>query len=37
LIKLGSQVTVVVPHDYEPLVQKGMTVIDGETLLAKKK
>ncbi len=36
LIKLGSQVTVVVPHDYVPLVQKGITVVDGETLLAKK-
>jgi len=36
LIKFGSQITVVIPHSYAPLVEKGQTVVDGETILAKK-
>lgn len=35
LIKLGSQITVVLPQGYTPNVQIGQTVIDGETILAK--
>ena len=35
LIKLGSQITVVLPQDYTPNVEIGQTVIDGETILAK--
>ena len=34
LIKLGSQVTVILPHNIKPAVTVGMTTIDGETLLA---
>ncbi len=37
LIKLGSQVTVVLPYGYIPNVEKGNTVTDGETVLAIKK
>lgn len=36
LIKLGSQVTVIVPQNYFPKVEVGQTVIDGETILATK-
>jgi phosphatidylserine decarboxylase len=35
LIKLGSQITVVLPQGYTPNVTIGQTVIDGETILAK--
>jgi phosphatidylserine decarboxylase len=35
LIKLGSQVTVILPNGIKPLVTVGMTTIDGETILAK--
>jgi phosphatidylserine decarboxylase len=34
LIKLGSQVTVLLPHDVKVLVKKGDTTVDGETVLA---
>lgn len=34
LIKLGSQVTVILPNNYLPKVKVGETVIDGETILA---
>lgn len=37
LIKLGSQITVVVPNGYLPNVKVGETVIDGETILAERK
>ena len=35
LIKLGSQVTVLLPHDVEVLVKSGDVTIDGETILGK--
>lgn len=35
LIKLGSQVTVVLPHTLNPNVKLGDVVIEGETVLAK--
>jgi phosphatidylserine decarboxylase len=35
LIKLGSQVTVLLPHDLKPVVTVGMTTVDGETVIAK--
>ena len=35
LIKLGSQVTVLLPHDVQVLVKNGDVTIDGETILAK--
>ncbi len=35
LIKLGSQVTVLLPHDVEVLVKNGDVTIDGETILGK--
>jgi phosphatidylserine decarboxylase len=35
LIKLGSQVTVLLPHDVEVLVKNGDVTVDGETILAK--
>jgi phosphatidylserine decarboxylase len=34
LIKLGSQITVVLPQGYTPNVEIGQTVTDGETILA---
>ncbi|MFN8309255.1 MAG: phosphatidylserine decarboxylase [Chitinophagales bacterium] len=34
LIKLGSQVTILLPHGVDVNVHKGETVIDGETVLA---
>lgn len=37
LIKLGSQVSVVVDKNFEVLAKVGDKVIDGETILAKKK
>lgn len=37
LIKLGSQVTVILPNNYLPKVEVGETVIDGETILGEKK
>lgn len=37
LIKLGSQVTVILPNNYLPKVKVGETVIDGETILGEKK
>lgn len=37
LIKLGSQITVVLPQGYTPKIKLGETVIDGETVLAIKK
>jgi phosphatidylserine decarboxylase len=36
LIKLGSQVTVVLPQGYTPNVEIGVTVTDGESVLAVK-
>ncbi|MFN8278197.1 MAG: phosphatidylserine decarboxylase [Chitinophagales bacterium] len=33
LIKLGSQVTILFSHDVDVVVDKGQTVIDGETIL----
>lgn len=36
LIKLGSQVSVVLDHNFEVLAKVGDKVIDGETVLAKK-
>jgi phosphatidylserine decarboxylase len=35
LIKLGSQVTVLLPHDVEVVAKNGDVTIDGETILAK--
>lgn len=35
LIKLGSQVTLILPEGVTPTVQPGATVVDGETVLAK--
>jgi len=35
LIKLGSQVTVILPHDVQVLVKNGDVTVDGETILAK--
>jgi phosphatidylserine decarboxylase len=35
LIKLGSQVTVLLPHDVEVLVKNGDVTVDGETILGK--
>ncbi len=35
LIKLGSQVTVLLPHDVEVLVKQGDVTVDGETILGK--
>ena len=35
LIKLGSQVTILLPHDVEVLVKTGDVTVDGETVLAK--
>jgi phosphatidylserine decarboxylase len=37
LIKLGSQVTVILPHDVKPMVTVGMTTIDGETVIGKER
>ena len=37
LIKLGSQVTVIFPHDVKVDVKPGETVIDGESVLAQVK
>jgi len=34
LIKLGSQVTVILPHDVTVLAKKGDVTIDGETVIA---
>jgi phosphatidylserine decarboxylase len=34
LIKLGSQVTVILPHDVNVLAKKGDVTIDGETVIA---
>ena len=34
LIKLGSQVTVILPHDINVVVKTGETTIDGETVIA---
>lgn len=34
LIKLGSQVTVILPHNFTPKVKVGEIVTDGETVLA---
>jgi phosphatidylserine decarboxylase len=34
LIKLGSQVTIILPHDVQIKVHKGQTTIDGETVIA---
>ncbi|MCS6934656.1 MAG: phosphatidylserine decarboxylase [Chitinophagales bacterium] len=34
LIKLGSQVTLVLPHDVKVLVKPGDTVIEGESIVA---
>jgi len=36
LIKLGSQVSLILPEGIEPLVKEGDEVIDGESILAKK-
>ena len=36
LIKLGSQVSVVLDHNFEVLAKVGDKVIDGETIIAKK-
>ena len=36
LIKLGSQITVVLPQGYKPNVEIGKTVTDGESVLAVK-
>ncbi len=35
LIKLGSQVTVILPHDVNVVAKNGDVTIDGETILAK--
>jgi len=35
LIKLGSQVTVLLPHDVQVVAKNGDVTIDGETILAK--
>lgn len=35
LIRLGSQVTVILPHDVEVVAKVGDTTIDGESVLAK--
>ena len=35
LIKLGSQVAVILPHDWNPVVKPGEVVTDGETILAR--
>ena len=35
LIKLGSQVTVIFPHDVTPIVKVGEVTIDGETVIGK--
>ena len=35
LIKLGSQVTILLPHDVEVVAKNGDVTIDGETILAK--
>jgi phosphatidylserine decarboxylase len=35
LIKLGSQVTVLLPHDVQVLVKNGDVTVDGETILGK--
>jgi phosphatidylserine decarboxylase len=35
LIKLGSQVTILLPHDVKPMVIVGTTTIDGETIIGK--
>jgi len=35
VIKLGSQVALILPENVEPLVKLGDTVIDGETVLAR--
>jgi phosphatidylserine decarboxylase len=35
LIKLGSQVTVLLPHDVTVLVKNGDVTVDGETILGK--
>ena len=35
LIKLGSQVTVLLPHDVQVLVKNGEVTVDGETVLGK--
>lgn len=35
LIKLGSQVAVILPHSYTPQVKTGQVVIDGETVIAR--
>lgn len=34
LIKLGSQVTVILPHDVNVKVEKGQVTVDGESILA---
>lgn len=34
LIKLGSQVTIILPHDITVLAKKGDITIDGETIIA---
>ena len=36
LIKLGSQVSILLPPSYEAIVTPGTTVIDGESILARK-
>ena len=35
VIKMGSQVGLIVPENVQPLVKEGDTVIDGETILAR--
>ncbi len=35
VIKMGSQVGLILPENVEPLVKMGETVIDGETILAR--
>lgn len=35
LIKLGSQVAVIIPHSYTPQVKSGQVVTDGETVIAR--
>lgn len=37
LIKLGSQVSIILDENFEVLAQTGDVVIDGETVLARKK
>ena len=37
LIKLGSQVAIILPENVEPIVKAGEMVIDGESILAKAK